>query len=157
MSKEQASQVEQNKQLVGAWYAALAAMDVAGFLAVQTDDVAYNVSGRTPVSGHFQGKKTLTEDILPLVFNALQTKTFQFSKRWKIMCADESRVAAIMEAEGLASNGLRYDQRYCQIFGFRDGKISEVWEFFDTALAAVALFGNELVKPEPDPGAPFRF
>jgi ketosteroid isomerase-like protein len=157
MSNEQTSQKERNKQLVGAWYAALAAVDVEGFLAVQTDDVAYNVTGRTPVSGFFQGKKTLTEDILPLVFNALQTETFQFSKRWKIMCADESRVTAIMEAEGLASNGLRYDQRYCHIFGFRDDKISEVWEFFDTALAAVALFGNELVKPEPDPKVPFRF
>ena len=157
MSKEQTSLVEQNKQIVGAWYAALAKVDVEGFLATQTDDVAYNVTGRTPVSGFFQGKKTLTEDILPLVFGALQTDTFQFSKKWKIMCADESRVTGIMEAEGLAVNGMRYDQRYCHIFGFRDGKISEVWEFFDTALAAVALFGNELVKPEPEPEDPFRF
>lgn len=157
MSTAQTSRVEQNKQLVGAWYAALASLDVEAFLAVQTDDVVYNVSGRTPVSGFFQGKKTLTEEILPLVFNALEADTFQFSRRWKVMCADESRVTAIMEAEGLASNGLRYDQRYCQIFGFRDGKISEVWEFFDTALAQVALFGNELSKPEPAPKEPFRY
>ena len=84
-------------------------------------------------------------------------ETFNFSKKWKIMCADENSVVAFMEADGLAKNGERYNQFYCHLFEFREDKIAAVWEFFDSALAQRALFNNPLIKDEPDPVSSFDF
>lgn len=148
---------EAGKELVAKYYQALSDMDVDAFLELQQDDVVYNVHGSTPVSGHFVGKDFLRDVVAPLVFGNLQLDNFQFAKRWKVMCADEDRVVVFMEAEGVAKNGQRYDQRYCQTFGFRDGLISEVFEFFDSALAQTALFDNPLSTPETPPAERFQF
>ena len=146
-----------NKDLVKQFYDALATSDVDAFLAIQHDDVAYNVHGRTPVSGCFTGKAFVVETVMPQVFDNLQMETFNFSKKWKIMCADENSVVAFMEADGLAKNGERYNQFYCHLFEFRAYKIAAVWEFFDSVLAQRALFNNPLTKDEPNPVSPFDF
>jgi ketosteroid isomerase-like protein len=148
---------ETGKELVAKFYQALADMDVEAFLSLQQDDVAYNVHGNTPVSGHFAGKDFLQNVVAPQVFGNLQIDTFRFATKWKVMCADEQRVVAFMEADGYAVNGERYNQRYCHVFGFRDGKIAQVFEFFDSALAQRALFDNPLTKPETPPEQPFQF
>lgn len=148
---------EVGKELIAKYYQALRDMDVDGFLELQTDDVVYNVHGSTPVSGHFVGKDFLRDLVAPLVFGNLQLDNFEFAKRWKIMCADEHRIVVFMEAEGIAKNGDRYDQRYCQTFGFRDGLICEVFEFFDSALAQTALFDNPLSTPETPPAEAFQY
>ncbi len=149
--------LEQNKQVVTQWYEGLAAMDQEKLLACQSDEVIYNVNGKTPVSGRWIGKDVLVNDVIPQVFSVLDFESFQFGKKWKIMCADEERVVGVMEADGLAKNGKRYNQRYCHIFTVTDGKISEVWEFFDSCLAETVLFGNELVNPESEPAHAFEF
>ena len=148
---------ETGKELVAKFYQALADMDVEAFLSIQQDDVEYNVHGSTPVSGHFTGKDFLENVVAPKVFGNLQLETFQFATKWKVMCADEHRVVAFMEAQGLAKNGERYDQRYCHVFGFRDGKIAQVFEFFDSALAEHALFDNPLTTAETPPTQKFQF
>jgi ketosteroid isomerase-like protein len=149
--------VEDNKRLVAQRYDALGAMDVERFLAAQTDDVIYNVAGRTPVSGRFQGKDFLVAQVRRLVFDALDFTAFRFSKRWKVVCADAERMVGFMEAEGLARGGERHDRRHCQVFAFRDGPICGVWEFFDTCLAGEALFDNPLARPEIEHASRFRF
>ena len=148
---------EIGKELVALYYKALAESDVEAFLAVQQDDVVYNVNGSTPVSGRFVGKDFLQNVVAPEVFARLQMDTFRFASKWKIMCADEQRVVVFMEADGKSANGERYNQRYCQTFGFRDGKIAEVFEFFDTALAQSALWSNRLAEPEMPPEQQFEF
>lgn len=145
------------KELVAKYYQALADVDVEAFLALQQDDVVYNVNGNTPVSGSFAGKDFLKNVVAPEVFGRLQMDTFRFATKWKIMCADEHRVVAFMEADGQASNGERYNQRYCHTFGFRDGKIAEVFEFFDSTLAQRALWDNPLSTPEVGPERQFEF
>jgi len=132
-------------------------MDQEALLAIQTDDVVYNVAGRTPISGRWVGKSFLTGEAQSMVFGALDPERFRFSRRWKIMCADAERVVGFMEADGPTRSGKRYNQRYCQVFAFRDGRISEVWEFFDSCLAEEALFDNPLSRPEQEPAEPFRF
>jgi len=122
---------EIGKELVAKYYQALADSDVEAFLSLQQDDVVYNVNGNTPVSGSFTGKDFLQNVVAPEVFGRLQMDSFRFATKWKIMCADEQRIVAFMEADGNAANGERYNQRYCHTFGFRDGKIAEVFEFFD--------------------------
>jgi uncharacterized protein len=131
---------QSNVDLVNAWYDALAVGSIEKFVAVHSPDVVYNISGHTPISGQIRGMGTLLENVLPVVFGALDMNQFRFCKRRKIVCADDERIVGVMEADGPAINGTRYDQRYVHIFAFRNGKINEVWEFFDTALANAAMF-----------------
>lgn len=129
-----------HRSRVAEFYEALADWDIERFWACQSPDVVYNISGHTPISGRVKGRTAMEAKILPPVFNGLDQQRFQFTERWGVVCESETRVVAVMEADGLAKNGLRYDQRYIHIFDFRDGLIAEVWEFFDTALAEAALF-----------------
>ena len=151
------NQVASNRRTVESWYDALASGDSARMLGLQWEDVIYNIHGTTPVSGRFQGNDTLVREIFPKVFGRLQMDTFKFCARCKIMCADDQRVVAFMQADGHALNGVRYNQTYCHVFGFRDGKIGEFWEFFDSVLAESAINDNNLMKPTQLPKEPFKF
>ena len=151
------NQVAENRRIVESWYDALASGDSARMLGLQWEDVIYNIHGTTPVSGRFQGNDTLVREIFPKVFGRLQMDTFKFCTRCKIMCADDQRVVAFMQADGHALNGVRYNQTYCHVFGFRDGKIGEFWEFFDSVLAESAINDNNLMKPTQPPEEPFKF
>jgi ketosteroid isomerase-like protein len=150
-------QVAKNRRTVESWYDALARGDSARMLGLQWEDVIYNIHGTTPVSGRFQGNDTLVREIFPRVFGRLQMDTFKFCTKCKIMCADDQRVVAFMQADGHALNGVRYNQTYCHVFGFRDGKIGEFWEFFDSVLAESAINDNNLMKPTQPPEEPFKF
>lgn len=143
--------------LVERFYRALATFDIELFWSVQTADVVYNISGHTPISGRIQGRDKIQSDILPPVFAALRMDSFRFATKWQVICADDHRIVCFMEADGEGVNGIRYDQRYVHIFAFRDGKISGLWEFFDTALANSVMFTPEAdVKRSLDLG-PFDF
>lgn len=126
--------------LLEEYYSALRRGDVERFWQLQTDDIFYNWSGHTPISGRMQGKANMSREILPSVLNALDTNRFEFAKKWKIVCAGDLRAVVIMEADGYGINGVRYDQRYVHMFEFRGNQICEFWEFFDTALANAVIF-----------------
>lgn len=134
-----------NRDIVGAFYTALAELDLEGFEALHQPDVVYNVSGNTVISGRYDSFAAL-KAALPLIFDALDFTRFRFASKWKVMNESPDSITAIMEAEGVAKNGQRYDQRYVHIFTFRDGKIASVHEFFDTQLANDSL---EFGKHEP--------
>jgi len=139
-----------NRDLVDGFYRALSVMDVDGFAALHHPQVVYNISGQTSISGRYASFDALME-LLPAVFDALDFENFHFARKWEILSDDGTRITAIMEAEGMAKNGERYDQRYFHIFGFRDGKIGEVFESFDTQLAIKAL-GLGPLKDSKAPG-----
>jgi ketosteroid isomerase-like protein len=144
-------------KLVETFYHALAIMDADLLASVQAEDVVYNISGHTPISGRIVGQAAIKQQILPPVFSGLKLDGFQFAKKWKIMCQDENRVVCFMEADGFGVNGVRYDQRYVHVFGFRDDKISEYYEFFDTALADAVLFTPAAAVTKPAALEPFVF
>ncbi len=129
-----------NRALVEQWYQALKEKDLDRFVRVHHVDCVYNISGHSPISGQVRGIGTLMDHVLPVVFGALDVEVFQFCTKQKIVCEDSERIVGIMETDGPGTNGVRYDQRYVHMFGFRDGKIDRVWEFFDTALAAAVMF-----------------
>lgn len=125
-------------QIVEDWYRALQSVDLEGFTKLHASDCMYNISGHTPISGRCDFAQ-LQAEILPQVFGRLDLTQFRFTN-WKIMCQDEQRVVGFLDAEGPGTNGERYDQRYVHVFEVRDGLIRQVWEFFDTQLAAKVLF-----------------
>ena len=147
------SQRDDNVALVERWYGALAEGDLETFNAVHHEDCVYNISGHTPISGQVHGMANLTTHVTPLVFGALDMDNYRFCTRHQIMCADDTRVVGIMESDGPGLNGVRYDQRYLHIFQCVGGHITQVWEFFDTALAnAVMFYDPDLVVPGVETG-----
>ena len=103
-----------SREIVDAYYSALAAMDVQAFEALHLPDVVYNVSGQTIISGRYESFAAL-KTILPAIFDALDFEDFHFAVKWKIMNENVDGATAIMEARGKAKNGQRYDQRYAHI------------------------------------------
>lgn len=149
---------EDNIALATRFYEALAQGDFEALAALHSDDVVFNLLGTTPVSGRWEGK---AECFGPLVADAVVGKlvpeTVQFSRKWQIMCADENRVVGMMYGGGMGTNGHEYLQTYCQIMTIKDGLIAELHEFFDTALAELALNDNPTSKGPSKVQKAFRF
>jgi len=137
--------LEQKKELVQKWYESLVTNNVELFQSVHAPDCIYNISGHSPISGQV-AMPDLMEHVLPLVLGSLRLDEYRFCTRQAIVCADENRIVGIMEADGPGVNGVRYDQRYVHMFECDNGKITQVWEFFDTALANSVMFPDPRQK-----------
>ncbi|GAA4043227.1 nuclear transport factor 2 family protein [Parerythrobacter jejuensis] len=153
---------QQNIALIERYYAALGAGDFEALADCHADDVAFNMLGSTPVSGRWEGK---AECFGPLVADAVLGKLvpgeFAFAKKWRIMSADDACVVGLMQGGGPGLNGEAYDQTYCQVFTIADRegepRITELHEFYDTALVERVLNDNPTAKPPVEPARPFRF
>lgn len=149
---------EENIALLTRYFEAMAAGDWESVEAMYHDDIVVHMAGSTPASGRLEGKAAVTGDLIARqVHAALVVEEMRFARRWKIMCADEERVVAIMEGGGPTRGGDRYDQTYCEIFRFEDGRIIEMHAFLDTALVERALFSNPLREAREPPAKPLSY
>jgi len=140
------------------FYEALAAGDFDALAALHSDDIVFNLVGTTPVSGRWEGKPVCFGPVVAEgVVGKLVADTIRFSRKWRIMCADDNCVVGLMQGGGTATNGHDYSQTYCQIMTIRDGLIVELHEFFDTALVELALNDNPTMKGPGRPAQPFTF
>ncbi len=136
---------QQNIDDLNRYFQAMSDSDWVTVEAMYHDDIVVHMAGTTPASGRLEGKTAVTDNLIAKqVHAALVPGMMHFARRWKVMCADDQRVVAIMEGGGPTRSGDHYDQTYCEIFRFEDGRIIEMHAFFDTALAERALFGNPL-------------
>jgi ketosteroid isomerase-like protein len=149
---------EENIRLLNRYFSAMSVGDWETVEGMYHDDIVVHMAGTTPASGRLEGKEAVTKDLIAQqVLAALDVEKVQFAKRWKIMCADDERVVAIMEGGGPTRSGERYDQTYCEIFRFRDGKVIEMHAFLDTALVERALFQNPLLRERVPPLKPLTY
>ena len=149
---------QRNIELCQRYFNAMAAGDWQTVEDMYHDEIVIHMAGSTPASGRLEGKAAVTDDLIARqVHAALDVTKMRFAQRWKIMCADDERVVAIMEGGGPTLSGDVYDQVYCEIFRFRDGRIIEMHAFFDTALAERALFGNALQIARSAPAKPLTY
>jgi len=149
---------QENIDLLTRYFSAMSANEWKAVEDMYHDDIVIHMAGCTPASGRLAGKATVTEGLVAKqVHAALIVERMHFAKRWKIMCADDERVVAIMEGGGPTHSGDNYDQTYCEIFRFRDGKVIEMHAFFDTALAERALFNNPLTQRRSAPAEPLEY
>ncbi len=149
---------QENIDLLNRYFSAMHASDWETVHDMYHDDIVIHMGGSTPASGRIDGKAAVTGDLIAKqVHGALIPEEMQFAKRWKVMCADDERVVAIMEGGGPTHNGDRYDQVYCEIFKFKDGRIIEMHAFLDTALIETALFNNPLKERRTPPAKPLTY
>ena len=130
---------ESNKQLIDDYYRALAAgdPDMARFF---SEDVEWHLPRSSPMHGKLKGRKA----VLGLfgggaVSDYYRPETMSFEYHATIVSDEDVVMPFTMRA--VTANGHDYENDYCMWFRIRDGVITEVREYFDTAF----LF--DLIKP----------
>ena len=130
--------IAENKQVVLDFYEAGARGDMDACFALLSDEIVWTNIGSTKFSGSFSGKQTLLEQLLGPLFGQLKagisSEVERLTAEGDIVVAQTSGIAETLD-------GTPYNNSYCQIMRIADGKIVEVKEYFDTALAD-AVFGN---------------
>lgn len=124
------SAMNESKRIAADLFARFSEGDVAGALALMTDDVAWRFPGKpelTPVTGTFE--KARLEKIFQRMFSQLENG-LKMSVVGSI--AEGDRVAVEVESSGDLKNGRKYRQEYHFLIGLRDGKIATVHEYLDT-------------------------
>ena len=119
-----------SRETVQRWFDLIAKGDAASAFALFTDDVRYVLKGTTPVSGTYRGLKQIVGDIALTVDELI---------------GDGACVVALARGTAKTIFDRPYDNDYAFVFRLRDGKISEVIEYLDTALVETAAYGRKLV------------
>ena len=136
--------MSETQQIVQQWCDHIAAGNAEAAFALFSDDIVYDLKGSTPVSGVYQGlDQIVNEFFVPwrkqidgdLIVNVTE------------LIGEGERVVALGRGDAKTVFGLRYDNDYCFVFTVRDGLITRVEEFLDTALIETAAYGKTLVEP----------
>jgi uncharacterized protein len=124
------------ERIFGKVGAGFAPIDAPLYLQSMTEDVSYTVPGTMKLSGVFRGRDAIVAGIF---------KPFMASLDGGIELAPDALFGegdmVAMQAHGRAraKSGGRYDNTYCFVFRFRDGRIAEITEYLDTDLVRRAL------------------
>ena len=128
---------EKNKQIVLEFYAAGARGDMESCFSLLADDITWTNIGTTRFSGTYRGKQVLIDQLLGPLFGQLKSGIASTIER---VIAEDDVVVVLTSGVAETLAGVPYNNSYCQVMRFRDGKIAEVKEYFDTALVD-SVFG----------------
>jgi uncharacterized protein len=128
--------LERNKDIVRSFFDRLSAGDVAGaFGHVAQQATWFGLSTRKHTDA-WEMKKTIEE-----VFSSLLRGPIR--QELSIMTAEDDRVAVVAEGHSVTVDDVAYDNMYHFLFRLREGQITEVWEFLDTALARAVFYRGD--------------
>jgi ketosteroid isomerase-like protein len=115
--------------------------DGKGFFEHVADDVDWIVEGTHPLAGHYHTKA----DFLAHTFDKLAKVLPQGTQLHvqHLLIGDDWAVVEL-HSEATAKNGLRFDNRYCWVCRFADGRIVEVRAYLDSALVARLFAENPI-------------
>jgi ketosteroid isomerase-like protein len=120
---------------------AMGARDAAAIDGLVNDDVQWwipqSVENAGAVERPVKGRSEVVRLASGQMFGAFQPNT----TTWDVwhMTEEEGRVAILMYRRATGANGKPYNNLYHWLFRLESGRISEVWEVLDTALAAQEL------------------
>lgn len=106
------------------------------FVGLMADDVTWTMAGDCGWPRRYAGKAAVVGDLLARVGSLLDGPNRCVADA---IMVDGDR--AVVEARGLnrTRQGQAYENRYCFVFVFRDGRIAAVTEYMDTALTVRVL------------------
>jgi ketosteroid isomerase-like protein len=111
-------------------------IDGARYMEVLADDVRYVVTGTTRFSGTFVGRDDIMARLLGPLFAVLDGG---IAMAVDSLFGDGDLVAMETRGRAATKDGGRYDNRYCFVFRFRDGRLAEIHEHLDTDLVRRVL------------------
>lgn len=131
--------IAENKQIVLDFYDAGARGDMDACLAFLAADITWTNIGTTRLSGTYSGKQAVVEQLLGPFFSQLKSGIRTDVER---LTAEDDIVVAQATGSAETLDGTPYRNTYCHVFCIRDGKITDVKEYFDTAYIN-AVFGGD--------------
>lgn len=126
----------ENKRLVRAIFEALAQGDGKPFVESWADDFTWIIEGQSQWSRRFEGKAAVRADLMRPLFANFATR---YRNEAEEIIAEDDRVVVLCRGEVRTRSGEDYNNSYCYVIRMRDGKMVELREYMDTALAEAVL------------------
>jgi len=127
---------ESNKQAVREMFAAYGAGDIERAFSFYADDVQWTIIGTTSYSGTYSGKQDLGERLLGKFGQDLEDGL-------KItidnLIAEGDYVVLQSHGQAKSKRGVDYNNTYCMVYWFVNGKAARVTEYLDTDLVRRVL------------------
>jgi len=129
------------KTIVGNFFDKLCSGDFMGGFDSLADDATWSIIGTTPFSKTFT-KDGLLKEMIP------ELATFPEPPVMKVsyIIAEGDRAAVIASVKGVAKYGPYEQNPYCFVVTTKDGKVSEIVEYLDTAAVETAMCGSQLIR-----------
>ena len=128
--------VDDNKRLIREAFDGLANADAAAFLGLMAEDFTWIVEGQSKWSLRFEGKAAVQRDLIAPLFANFSTP---YRNTHEEMIAEGDRVVVLCRGEVKTKAGKDYNNHYCFVIRMRGGKMVELREYMDTALAEAVL------------------
>lgn len=125
-----------NKRLLRAAFDRLAEADATAYLDLMADDFVWIIEGQSKWSTRFDGKAAVQRDLIPPLFANFATPYRNLAEE---MIAEGDRVVVLYRGEVKTVSGEDYNNSYCFVIRMRGGKMVELREYMDTALAERVL------------------
>jgi Ketosteroid isomerase-related protein len=126
----------ENKQLLQSAFAELAKGNGKPFLDAMAEDFCWHLMGTTAWSRSYRGKQAVMNELMRPLFGQFADQYTNSAIR--IIAEDDY---AVVECRGRVNtkSGKPYNNQYCYVIRFADGKMRELTEYLDTQLVAAAL------------------
>ena len=129
-----------NKRIVTEVFDGLSRADGRVFFDAMADDVVWIIEGQSRHSRRYEGKAAIQNELVPALFANFATDYRNFADA---IIAEDDRVVVLARGEVKTVRGEDYNNSYCFVLRMRGGKIVELREYMDTALAeARIVMGN---------------
>jgi ketosteroid isomerase-like protein len=125
-----------NKQLMQTAFTELAAGNTRAFGERLADDIRWTIIGTTRWSRTYAGKQTVIDELFRPLFALLADRYRSTLHR---IIAEDDHVVIESRGQVMTKAGKPYNNTYCYVCRFKDGKITELLEYCDTALLEAVL------------------
>ena len=112
-----------NEELVRSTYASFGRGDMDALFSNFTDDIAFHIPGRTPLSGDHRGKEQLTAFFQKVGERSAGTVHLEVHD----VASSDSHVIGLANISG-EPKGQPLSYHVVHVWHVRDGKLSEMWE-----------------------------
>jgi ketosteroid isomerase-like protein len=126
----------ENKRAMQAAFDALAEGNGQPFVDLMADDFAWTITGTTAWSRAYRGKQAVRQELLEPLFARFATR---YTNRAVRILAEDDHVVVECRGNVTTKSGKAYNNEYCYVIRFADGKMRELTEYLDTELVTEAL------------------
>ena len=131
-----------NKSIIAEAFDGLSRADPRAFLDAMSDDFTWIIEGQSEWSRRYEGKAAVQSELIPPLFANFATDYRNYADE---IIAEGDRVVVLARGEVKTVRGEDYNNSYCFVIRMRGGKMVELREYMDTALAEARL---EMDRPD---------
>jgi ketosteroid isomerase-like protein len=125
-----------NKQLMQAVFAELERGNGRPFIDAMADDFCWDIPGTSAWSRRFEGKRAVRGQLFKPLFAQFATP---YTNRALRFIAEDDHVVVECRGSVQTVRGEAYNNSYCYVCRFEGGRLRELTEYMDTALAEAVL------------------